>query len=79
MTTPTFEDLRKAAARLPIDHEVVTILSDAEINANDTLHTEKACNEDDWEKIALNSIGCLFDKHTKPATLRWFKQRGYRW
>jgi len=79
MTEVTFDALLKAASKLPSDHEVVKVLMSAEVNANDTIYVEKAATKDEWERIALGSIGCLFDSHTKPATLRWFKKRGYRW
>jgi hypothetical protein len=79
MTDVTFDQLRAAARKLPHTSEVHNILDSAEVNANDTVYTDKSATQAEWDQIALASIACLFDSGTKPTTLRWFKQRGYRW
>jgi len=79
MTEPTFSQLKAAARKLASNHEVVQILGSAEDNANDTVSVERAATESEWDRVALSSIACLFDSSTKPATLRWFERRGYRW
>ena len=82
--TVTFEEIRKKAGKLEvrgdnlggrIDH----LLDSARINADDTVHIEKAEPAAEWERIALDSLGSLLSHSQDAKAQAWFRRAGFSW
>jgi len=83
MTNPTFDTLRAKASKLgtvkdTLGDRIDAVITDAEINANDTVYTEKEATEAEWHKVFMSSLELLLGCSTDKAVIRWFVRQGVR-
>jgi hypothetical protein len=59
--------------------EINEIAGNAEVNANDTVYTEKAVPVEQWDAVAMSTVAeQLACGSYSPATVLWFTRRGVR-
>jgi hypothetical protein len=59
--------------------EISGLINSAEVNANDTVYTDKAATEQDWERIFWGSLEMLLGDCRDTKVTSWFKKQGVRW
>lgn len=80
---PTFRSLMDSVHSIEdrkVRDEVDEALDSARINADDTIHQEKAAPESEWENLAHGSLQShLSFASISPAAVEWFKKQGVVW
>jgi hypothetical protein len=84
--TPTYDNLRKAAAALgsPLvagspAEEVDALIDSARVNADDTVYVEHAAPESAWDAIFAGSLASLLAYGTSAAAKDFFRANGVIW
>lgn len=81
----TFKELEKAALSITErsygswGYHAITIVLRAADNADDTVYVEKTASVEEYDSIALATVGGLLANETFPAeTIKWFIEQGVR-
>jgi hypothetical protein len=74
-------DEEKKAGKLDQDlyYQISAIIDNGRINADDTVHREKAAPEGEWGSIFLSSLGVLLSDESDPKVTGWFQSHGVKW
>lgn len=84
MTQPTFEELQALVAPICIGWETLGsrldhMLDRARINADDTVYLEKQAPEEEWSRIALDSLrGECCTKEAEADCVAWLEAHGLK-